>query len=228
MKNNNLFIICLGTSLLIHAGFLIILPYRAPSNQPLPKKRIIEVSYQQSLNQKQPIPDKQNFKKETSQKTDKTERTKHPLPETNTIETFVKNQISKSKEILELVKNPFVKKEEERPVKKTVNLPNIPGEIFKSPDYKNYYHIVREKIRKLAYQNYKQLQEGEVFLTFCLDPQGNLLSVEVNEEKSVKDSYLRQIAIKSVKNAAPYPDFPKKLKNQKKLSFNVIISFELK
>ncbi|MFH1692356.1 MAG: energy transducer TonB [Candidatus Omnitrophota bacterium] len=150
------------------------------------------------------------------------------MPETNTVETFFKNQISKSKEILELVKNPFVKKEEEHSVKKAVNLPNIPGEIFKSPDYKNYYHIVREKIRKLAYQNYKQLQEGEVFLTFSLDPQGNLLTVEVNEAKSVKDSYLRQIAIKSVKNGAPYPEFPKKLKNQKQLSFNVIISFELK
>ncbi len=221
-----IFILCLATSLFLHALFLTIMPCYAPLKQPVSKKKTIEISYN-GLNQKQPTNNQKETKKKITPETDNIKPQQRSLPKPNTMEAFIKNQISKSKEALQIVKNPFTKKEE-RLVKKTVNLPDIPGEVFKSPDYKNYYHIVREKIRKLAYQNYKQLQEGEVVIAFCLNPEGILLEAEVNDKKSVNSGYLREIALRSVKNASPYPEFPPKLRGQKKLSFNVIISFELK
>lgn len=215
----------------MHAVFFTSWPYRArPDKPPLKQKKVFEISYQQSLPQKQPAQPRrisdQPLPKDMIKEINEMKPTQHPLPNSNAIETFIKDQIAKSKESFALVKKPFLKEEET--TKKSVTLPNIPGEIFKSPDYKSYYHIVREKIRKLAYQNYKQLEEGEVFLTFCLNPDGLLLEAEINDKKSVKNEYLRSIALKSVKNAAPYPRFTEKLKNQEKLSFNVIISFELK
>lgn len=224
----DIFILCVIISLLLHAAFLSLMPYRAPLKSLMPKKRVIEIAYQGNLNQKQPLKNQKDIEKKEEPEQKEKKPIIRPLPKPNIVESFIKNQISKSKEALQVVKNPFVKKEEEPKVKKTVNLPDIPGEVFKSPDYKNYYHIVREKIRKLAYQNYKQLEEGEVAVTFRLDPQGKLLEAEINDNKSVKSTYLREIALRSVKNASPYPEFPPKLQNQKKLSFNVIISFELK
>lgn len=224
----DIFILCLAASLILHAAFLTIKSYRAPLRQPVVKNKIIEISYKGKSGQKQPFKNQKNTREKACSEIKNIKTPQRPLPKPNTVETFIKNQISKNNEASQVVKNPFLKKEKELPIKKSVTLPDIPGEVFKSPDYKNYYHMIRENIRKLAYQNYRQLQEGDVVITFCLDPQGTLLEAEINEKKSVNSVYLREIALRSVKNASPYPEFPPKLKNQKKLSFNVIISFELK
>jgi TonB family protein len=104
----------------------------------------------------------------------------------------------------------------------------VPGDTAKTPEYKNYYQIIREKIRRLAYSHYKKLEEGEVYLTFLLSSSGELISITINEKNSSPDEYLRSIALKSVQEAIPFPEFPEKLKNHTQLTFHVIISFELK
>ena len=229
MIKNSVFLGCLVLSMAIHTAFFIAFPYQAIQS-PQPKKSV-EVYYEQSVGQKAVAPLQEYIpSRQEKSKLPKIVTTKEEKPlrmNTRTIQDFIKNEIFKETSSMADVKKPFTKKED-IPLRKSISMPNLPGETLKTPEYKNYYQAIREKIRKYAYYNYKKLQEGEVFLSFSLTSDGQLLDAKVNVGKSSKNEYLREIALKSVTDAAPYPEFPAKLKNNNKLSFNVIISFELK
>ena len=99
----------------------------------------------------------------------------------------------------------------------------------KKATYISYYRAVREKIRKRADRNYprnRSLGEGEVFLSFVVTSSGELLQIRVIDKASVDDALLRNIAIDSIRDASPFPPFPKGM-GQYQITFNVIISFEL-
>lgn len=110
-------------------------------------------------------------------------------------------------------------------LEKKVILPEIPSPKITSPAYLTYYQKIREKIRICAYRNYTCPEEGEVYLSFCVASNGSLKKVDLQEEKSKATEYLKNIALKSVRDGSPYPAFPKDLEFGE-LSFNVIISFE--
>lgn len=107
-----------------------------------------------------------------------------------------------------------------------ITLPDLPKNFPNRKQYLNYYQIVRERIKFLAYRNYVGDSTGEVFLKFTLDTNGKLLSLQVIDGRSNAKSFLKRVALKSVRDAAPYPAFPKDL-TLPKLNFNIIISFEL-
>jgi len=86
--------------------------------------------------------------------------------------------------------------------------------------------MVREKIRRAAYQNYSRIDTGEVFLSFIISNDGYVRDTNLVEEKSSTNFYLREIALRSIKEASPFPNFPKEL-DYPQLSFNVVISFEV-
>ncbi len=111
-------------------------------------------------------------------------------------------------------------------IKKKITLPEVDMGKIGSPSYISYYQIVREKIRRAAYQNYNRTDTGEVYITFIISSAGYLKDVRLVEEKSVGAEYLKTIALNSVKNASPFPNFPKEL-DYSQLSFNVVISFEV-
>lgn len=99
----------------------------------------------------------------------------------------------------------------------------------KKATYIGYYRSVREKIRYYADRNYIKegsASQGEVFLSFSVTSKGELLHIMIMDNRSVKDSLLRDIAINSVRDASPFPAFPQGM-NQFQITFNVIISFEL-
>jgi len=99
----------------------------------------------------------------------------------------------------------------------------------KKATYISYYRTVREKIRQRADRNYprnRSLGEGEVFLSFVVTSSGELLQIRVIDKASVNDALLRNIAIDSVRDASPFPPFPKGM-SQYQITFNVIISFEV-
>lgn len=110
-------------------------------------------------------------------------------------------------------------------VKKKITLPALDLDKSNNPSYISYYQIVREKIKRAAYQNYTRIEMGEVYLSFIISSDGYIREVRIVDEKSSFSPYLRQIALKSVKDASPFPNFPKDL-NYQQLSFNVVISFE--
>lgn len=111
-------------------------------------------------------------------------------------------------------------------VKKKISMPPIDLDKIDNPSYISYYQIVREKIRRTAYQNYTSAEVGEVFLSFLIFADGSLKTVNLVEERSSPSPYLREIALRSIKEAAPFPNFPKEL-DYPQLSFNVVISFEI-
>jgi len=111
-------------------------------------------------------------------------------------------------------------------IKKKITLPPIDADKINDPSYISYYQIVREKIKRAAYQNYTHNETGEVYLTFVISSDGMLRQTRLVEEKSSPIQYLREIALKSVTDASPFPNFPAEL-NYPQLSFNVIISFEI-
>ncbi len=101
--------------------------------------------------------------------------------------------------------------------------------IPKSPQvrqkYIDYYEKIREKIRNSAYKLFRSgVGSGDVYISFELDNKGNLLEAHIVKEKSSGGMFLYDIAIKSLKEAAPFGKFPPQLVH-KKLRFNVIISF---
>jgi len=113
-------------------------------------------------------------------------------------------------------------------IKKRIALPPLPLSAEKSsnPSYISYYQIVREKIKRSAYQNYTRTEMGEVYLTFVINHYGFVSHERVVNEKSASSRYLWEIALKSVRDAAPFPAFPKEL-DYPQLTFNVVVSFEV-
>jgi len=111
-------------------------------------------------------------------------------------------------------------------IKKKITLPAVDLGKIDSPSYISYYQIVREKIRRAAYQNYNRNDTGEVYVTFIISDSGYLKDVRLVEEKSLAADYLKETALNSVRNASPFPSFPKEL-DYSQLSFNVVISFEV-
>ncbi|MFH1478458.1 MAG: TonB family protein [Candidatus Omnitrophota bacterium] len=98
----------------------------------------------------------------------------------------------------------------------------------KKATYVSYYRSVREKIRTYANNNYyskKDLAKGEVFLSFTVTSRGELIQVNIVDESSTDNSYLREIALNSIRDASPFPPFPEGM-SQYQITFNVIISFE--
>jgi TonB family protein len=113
-------------------------------------------------------------------------------------------------------------------IKKKISLPPIDMDKTKinNPSYISYYQLVREKIRRSAYQNYTKTETGETYLSFIISRDGSLEDAHVIEERSNQNPYLQATALKSVRESAPFPAFPKDL-DYPRLSFNVVISFEV-
>jgi periplasmic protein TonB len=110
-------------------------------------------------------------------------------------------------------------------VTKEVSVPVLKSDKINTPSYITYYQIVRDRIRDRAYSNYTKLSMGEVFVTFVIKSDGALSGLQVLEAKSAANDFLREVGVKSVKEAAPFPPFPKDL-SYPELTFNVSISFQ--
>lgn len=115
-------------------------------------------------------------------------------------------------------------------IKKKISLPSVkPTEDMakiNNPSYINYYQMVREKIRRAAYQNYTHNRTGELYITFIVAGDGHVKEVRLVEERSTAEAYLKDVGLRSIRDASPFPNFPKEL-DYPELSFNVIISFEI-
>jgi len=111
-------------------------------------------------------------------------------------------------------------------IKKKITVPPLNLDKINNPSYISYYQIVREKIKRAAYQNYTRQDTGEVYLSFIISNDGFLKDSRLVEEKSTSIQYLREIALRSLRDASPFPNFPKDL-NYPSLSFNVVISFQI-
>ena len=111
-------------------------------------------------------------------------------------------------------------------IKMKITLPQIEMAKIDNPSYISYYQIVREKIRRSAYQNYTHNETGEVYVSFIISNDGYIKNVRLVDEKTTVKEYLKNVALRSIRDASPFPNFPKEL-DYPQLSFNIIISFEI-
>jgi len=152
-------------------------------------------------------------------------------------ETIVKNNFTFKKPppyIEKLAKKTLIRKEESRLEEKVISahtkevlfssLPKSLEKFKKNPAYMEYYKLIRERIRRNAYRYYDIDKSGIVYLCFIVLNSGDLAQLTLSK-KSEASSKLIDIALRSVKDSAPFPPFPKEL-NYPQLQFSISIHFK--
>ena len=104
---------------------------------------------------------------------------------------------------------------------------NIPEEVSENlEEYIQYYELIRQRIKNIIENKYSHYRErGEVAVLFKLDSHGRIEELNYIREKSLASERLIEAALISVKDAAPFPKFPEKLKRDA-LSFSIQIVFQ--
>ena len=93
-------------------------------------------------------------------------------------------------------------------------------------EYIQYYELIRESIKKYVSKNYTRFrEEGIIEVAFTLNKNGILKNLAVDTSKSIKSPRLKTIALKSMKEASPFPPFPDSLE-KKELAFAIAIIFK--
>jgi len=112
---------------------------------------------------------------------------------------------------------------------KKISVPILKSEKITNIKYVSYNENIRQKIRQQAYKYAENpdFQSGEVYLTFVLGANGLLKDIKIIEEKTRANTFLRNVGLRSVREASPFASFPKDL-SYPELTFNVVISFEVK
>ncbi|MEI6438180.1 MAG: energy transducer TonB [Candidatus Omnitrophota bacterium] len=111
-------------------------------------------------------------------------------------------------------------------VTKEVSIPILKSEKIDTPGYAMYTNIIRDRIRERAYVNFVKYAGGDVYLTFVVKSDGQLSDVQVLQNRSQASEALCAAGLDSIREAAPFPAFPKEL-NYPELTFNIQISFQL-
>ncbi|MCB9772556.1 MAG: hypothetical protein H6754_08415 [Candidatus Omnitrophica bacterium] len=112
--------------------------------------------------------------------------------------------------------------------KRSITVPRVASQKITNPKYVGYNDRIRDKIRNRAYFyiDDPKFEAGEIYLTFVVTADGNLKDLQIINERSRANDYLRSVGLRSVKESSPFPPFPSDLQYPE-LSFNVIISFEV-
>jgi len=224
MFSDKIFRIAFVTSLLVHGALLLSNPNLSAFPKQVPVQT--EVRYLKNSTESKERTRIRTIKDEpflkTTGKITVDKRTPPPYVDRDMI--FSKTRQASSRQ--GLYTRPILPKSETLAVKRRVTLPLIEAETINNPTYISYYQLVREKIRRAAYQNYTRSDTGEVYLSFIISDDGELREVRLNEDRSSSSAYLQRIALRSMQDAAPFPSFPKEL-DYPQLSFNVIISFQV-
>jgi hypothetical protein len=90
-----------------------------------------------------------------------------------------------------------------------------------NPAYKNYGLLIREKIRNNAQRYYKISEVGDIDLFFIVQQDGHLEDFHTTGLQP-----LREIVARSLKDAVPFPPFPKELKGHNRLDFKIVVHFK--
>ncbi len=226
MASERNFQIALVLSLIAHSAILI--NYPSLEFLPLPKKNLImKVNYLKNIPQLTEV-QKQTLNKKFSAR-------KLPQPSNSFNKGSLvppsnkENLLSLSRQNLprnQAAIKPAIIRPNIITGKKKISLSQFESEKSHNQSYDTYYDFVREKIRRAAYQNHNRNEIGEIYLAFIIFSNGTLQDARIIEEKSSLNNYLRDVALRSIKDASPFPSFPQEL-DYPQLSFNVIISFAI-
>jgi hypothetical protein len=70
------------------------------------------------------------------------------------------------------------------------------------------------------------MERGSVYLTFLLDQNGELKAAQIIPEKTDASPHLQEIAIRSLREASPFPAFLKGM-NLSEYPFNIEIQYQV-
>lgn len=94
-----------------------------------------------------------------------------------------------------------------------------------NPAYLTYSNFVHERIRHSLYNRFSRTGDrGVVYLKFALNADGSLIEYRVIDAKSQASDKLKQITLDGLKDASPFPPFPKEL-NSPVATFSVTVHF---
>jgi len=102
----------------------------------------------------------------------------------------------------------------------------IKSEKINNPVYAAYNEMVRERIKEKVYENYDKMERGSVYLTFLLNETGALEDAKIIPEKTDASDQLQEIAIRSLREASPFPPFLKGM-NLTEYPFNIEIQYQV-
>lgn len=222
-KKNNIFKIALLVSLVLHALILFPIP-KFQKNQ----KQIIEPVFFNYLAVNIPQPkineikdlNKADIAQEKKNKIVK--KTYRTIKSNKKVQKLI-NPVEEKPEIVENI--PIIDPQPKKEILTKTNpvLPKKEEDLNKDKYYISYYRLINELLRdSVIYPN--DFSEGEIGLTFVLNSDGSLENIDIMQDTSYNNNSLRETAKLIVKNASPFPPFPKEL-SQKQLTFNVVFCF---
>ncbi len=208
-------------SLLAHFIFFLNLPNYAKNHSKRLFKNVEITYYNLKLQAKNP--DSQSIKKD-GRDFGREKSTEVLLKKNTSVNTAIIDMSKLDDKFLVVNKQPAQITEVN--MKRKVSVPALKSEKINNPLYQNYYQAVRSVIKKRAYANYSKTDTGEVYLTFVLLSDGRLKQLQVIDERTSANDFLKDISLRSIKESSPFPAFPGDL-NYPELSFNVVISYEV-
>jgi hypothetical protein len=107
-----------------------------------------------------------------------------------------------------------------------ISITPIKSEKINNPVYAAYNEMVRDRIKERVYANYDRMERGTVYLTFLLDEHGVLKDAQIIPEKTNASDHLQEIAMRSLKEASPFPPFLKGM-NLSEYPFNIEIQYQV-
>ncbi len=107
-----------------------------------------------------------------------------------------------------------------------VDIRPITSEKINNPVYAAYYEMVRDRIKEKVYANYDKMERGSVYLTFLLDNHGMLKAAQIIPEKTDASEHLQEIAMRSLKEASPFPAFLQGM-DLAEYPFNIEIQYQV-
>ena len=103
-----------------------------------------------------------------------------------------------------------------------------------NPQYLSYEESLRKSIEKSIEKNLEsrlynhvdnpKFDSGKVYVTFVLLASGHLRDIQIRSDKTLANAYLQDISLRTVKEAGPFPPFPKGF-NYPEFTFNIMIIY---
>ena len=103
-----------------------------------------------------------------------------------------------------------------------------------NPQYLSYEESLRKSIEKSIEKNLEsrlynhvdnpRFDSGKVYVTFVLLDSGHLRDIQIRGDKTLANAYLQDISLRTVKEAGPFPPFPKGF-NYPEFTFNIMIIY---
>ncbi len=227
---NRFFYYALLVSFLVHVSVITVMSI-LKSREIAHSFKDVEISYQSTRPLKavekkiEPTNiDLSHRKKETSSQTDKVDILTKKSDISSSVLLGHGKGLEKGPETLSLDKGALRIKTLD--THRTVSIPRLDTGKITNPQYLSYEDNLRRNILNRAYRHldHPEFDTGQVYVTFVLTSNGSLKDIQIKKDKTAANDYLQDITLRIVKEASPFPPFPKGF-DYPEFTFNVLIIY---